>query len=95
MFLQYFLNAKLRCYLLVYILFLLFYIVIGITHEGIVQEAKKFWNATASLQGAQVRRSSISDALLLAAYILYLIQFDLTNNLKFVCICCTFFLTRF
>lgn len=91
MFLQYFLNAKL-CYLLVYILFC---IVIGITHEGIVQEAKKFWNATASLQGAQVRRSSISDALLLAAYILYLIQFDLTNNLKFVCICCTFFLTRF
>ncbi|XP_068193014.1 zinc finger CCCH domain-containing protein 7A isoform X1 [Antennarius striatus] len=26
---------------------------LGITHEGIVQEAKKFWNATASLQGAQ------------------------------------------
>uniref|UniRef100_A0AAQ5Y3J4 C3H1-type domain-containing protein n=1 Tax=Amphiprion ocellaris TaxID=80972 RepID=A0AAQ5Y3J4_AMPOC len=28
---------------------------LGITHESIVQEAKKFWNATASLQGAQVR----------------------------------------
>uniref|UniRef100_A0A7N6F857 C3H1-type domain-containing protein n=1 Tax=Anabas testudineus TaxID=64144 RepID=A0A7N6F857_ANATE len=27
----------------------------GITHESIVQEAKKFWNATASLQGAQRR----------------------------------------
>ncbi|XP_068193015.1 zinc finger CCCH domain-containing protein 7A isoform X2 [Antennarius striatus] len=27
---------------------------LGITHEGIVQEAKKFWNATASLQGAQL-----------------------------------------
>ncbi|XP_027141727.1 zinc finger CCCH domain-containing protein 7A isoform X3 [Larimichthys crocea] len=26
---------------------------LGITHESIVQEAKKFWNATASLQGAQ------------------------------------------
>uniref|UniRef100_A0A8D0D5J1 Zinc finger CCCH-type containing 7A n=1 Tax=Sander lucioperca TaxID=283035 RepID=A0A8D0D5J1_SANLU len=27
---------------------------LGITHESIVQEAKKFWNATASLQGAQL-----------------------------------------
>lgn len=27
----------------------------GITHENIVQEANKFWNATASLQGAQVK----------------------------------------
>lgn len=27
---------------------------LGITHESIVQEAKKFWSATASLQGAQV-----------------------------------------
>lgn len=26
---------------------------LGITHESIVQEAKKFWNATATLQGAQ------------------------------------------
>lgn len=26
---------------------------LGITHENIVQEAKKFWNATASLQGSQ------------------------------------------
>uniref|UniRef100_A0A3P9NR89 Zinc finger CCCH-type containing 7A n=1 Tax=Poecilia reticulata TaxID=8081 RepID=A0A3P9NR89_POERE len=26
---------------------------LGITHESIVQDAKKFWNATASLQGAQ------------------------------------------
>ncbi|PWA17856.1 hypothetical protein CCH79_00008215 [Gambusia affinis] len=26
---------------------------LGITHESIVQEAKKYWNATASLQGAQ------------------------------------------
>uniref|UniRef100_A0A4W6C5H7 Zinc finger CCCH-type containing 7A n=1 Tax=Lates calcarifer TaxID=8187 RepID=A0A4W6C5H7_LATCA len=26
---------------------------LGITHESIVQEAKKFWNATASLQGVQ------------------------------------------
>uniref|UniRef100_A0A7N6F9M1 C3H1-type domain-containing protein n=1 Tax=Anabas testudineus TaxID=64144 RepID=A0A7N6F9M1_ANATE len=30
----------------------------GITHESIVQEAKKFWNATASLQGAQQLSSS-------------------------------------
>uniref|UniRef100_A0A8C2X2E9 Zinc finger CCCH-type containing 7A n=1 Tax=Cyclopterus lumpus TaxID=8103 RepID=A0A8C2X2E9_CYCLU len=29
---------------------------LGITHESIVQEAKKFWNSTALLQGAQVRR---------------------------------------
>uniref|UniRef100_A0A7N6BMQ7 C3H1-type domain-containing protein n=1 Tax=Anabas testudineus TaxID=64144 RepID=A0A7N6BMQ7_ANATE len=29
----------------------------GITHESIVQEAKKFWNATASLQGAQLSSS--------------------------------------
>lgn len=29
----------------------------GITHESIVQEAKKYWNATASLQGAQVKQS--------------------------------------
>uniref|UniRef100_A0A4W6C5F4 Zinc finger CCCH-type containing 7A n=1 Tax=Lates calcarifer TaxID=8187 RepID=A0A4W6C5F4_LATCA len=28
---------------------------LGITHESIVQEAKKFWNATASLQGVQRR----------------------------------------
>uniref|UniRef100_A0AAX7UXJ4 C3H1-type domain-containing protein n=1 Tax=Astatotilapia calliptera TaxID=8154 RepID=A0AAX7UXJ4_ASTCA len=28
---------------------------LGITHENIVQEANKFWNATASLQGAQVK----------------------------------------
>uniref|UniRef100_A0A3B5MEY8 Zinc finger CCCH-type containing 7A n=1 Tax=Xiphophorus couchianus TaxID=32473 RepID=A0A3B5MEY8_9TELE len=28
---------------------------LGITHESIVQEAKKYWNATASLQGAQRR----------------------------------------
>uniref|UniRef100_A0A3Q0RB27 Zinc finger CCCH-type containing 7A n=1 Tax=Amphilophus citrinellus TaxID=61819 RepID=A0A3Q0RB27_AMPCI len=28
---------------------------LGITHESIVQEAKKFWNVTASLQGVQVR----------------------------------------
>uniref|UniRef100_A0A8C2X2J9 Zinc finger CCCH-type containing 7A n=1 Tax=Cyclopterus lumpus TaxID=8103 RepID=A0A8C2X2J9_CYCLU len=28
---------------------------LGITHESIVQEAKKFWNSTALLQGAQVR----------------------------------------
>uniref|UniRef100_A0A4W6C4S5 Zinc finger CCCH-type containing 7A n=1 Tax=Lates calcarifer TaxID=8187 RepID=A0A4W6C4S5_LATCA len=27
---------------------------LGITHESIVQEAKKFWNATASLQGVQL-----------------------------------------
>ncbi|CAG5897978.1 unnamed protein product [Menidia menidia] len=27
---------------------------LGITHESIVQEAKKYWNATASLQGAQL-----------------------------------------
>ncbi|XP_008284502.1 zinc finger CCCH domain-containing protein 7A isoform X2 [Stegastes partitus] len=27
---------------------------LGITHESIVQEAKKFWSATASLQGAQL-----------------------------------------
>ncbi|XP_010793439.1 zinc finger CCCH domain-containing protein 7A isoform X2 [Notothenia coriiceps] len=27
---------------------------LGIPHESIVQEAKKFWNATASLQGAQL-----------------------------------------
>ncbi|KAK5855886.1 hypothetical protein PBY51_007522 [Eleginops maclovinus] len=27
---------------------------LGITHESIVQEAKKFWNMTASLQGAQL-----------------------------------------
>ncbi|XP_006798240.1 zinc finger CCCH domain-containing protein 7A isoform X2 [Neolamprologus brichardi] len=27
---------------------------LGITHENIVQEANKFWNATASLQGAQL-----------------------------------------
>uniref|UniRef100_A0A8C6K882 Zinc finger CCCH-type containing 7A n=1 Tax=Nothobranchius furzeri TaxID=105023 RepID=A0A8C6K882_NOTFU len=28
---------------------------LGITHESIVQEAKKYWNATASLQGVQVK----------------------------------------
>lgn len=27
----------------------------GITHENIVQEAKKYWSTAASLQGAQVR----------------------------------------
>ncbi|XP_058509725.1 zinc finger CCCH domain-containing protein 7A isoform X1 [Solea solea] len=31
---------------------------LGITHESIVQEAKKFWNATASLQGAQQHSSA-------------------------------------
>lgn len=30
---------------------------LGLTHESIVHEAKKFWNATASLQGAQLPNS--------------------------------------
>ncbi|CAI5675926.1 zinc finger CCCH domain-containing protein 7A isoform X3 [Oreochromis niloticus] len=32
---------------------------LGITHENIVQEANKFWNATASLQGAQQLPSAL------------------------------------
>lgn len=35
------------------------FIITGITHESIVQEAKKFWSATSSLQGAQVSTSGL------------------------------------